>query len=107
VTRGGVKIATRQRRLPEAWLKQPDFEETAAIARETAGEEMVMMGLRLAEGISRARLEALAGRPVEALFGDALRRLVDGGFVALDDKRLAATAAGRQRLNAVLGTLFA
>jgi putative oxygen-independent coproporphyrinogen III oxidase len=106
ITRGGVKYATRQRRLPESWLAHPDFEETIAIGRETAVEEMVMMGLRLTEGISRARLEAVADCDVEALFGIALRRLVDGGFVELDAERFAATAAGRQRLNAVLGTLF-
>jgi coproporphyrinogen III oxidase-like Fe-S oxidoreductase len=67
---------------------------------------MVMMGLRLSEGISRARLEALAGRRVEALFGDRLSRLIEGGFVTLDKRRLAATAAGRQRLNAVLAAML-
>jgi putative oxygen-independent coproporphyrinogen III oxidase len=106
VTRDGVKYATRQRRLPEAWLRQPESEEISAIPRETAIEEMVMMGLRITQGISRARLEALAGRPVEALFGDALARLIDGGFVTLDDAHLAATATGRQRLNAVLAALL-
>jgi oxygen-independent coproporphyrinogen-3 oxidase len=106
VTRNGVKRATRQRRLPEAWLKQPAFEETTAIGRDTQVEEMVMMGLRLAEGISRQRLEALAECSVEALFGISLMRLVDGGFITLDETRLAATPAGRQRLNAVLGALF-
>jgi hypothetical protein len=40
------------------------------------------------------------------LFGVSLTRLIDGGFVTLDKQRLAATAAGRQRLNSVLGTLF-
>ena len=106
VTKGGVRYATRQRRLPEAWLRQPAFEEMIAVGRETAVEEMVMMGLRLAEGIPRARLETLAECDVEALFGVSLARLVGGGFVALDSKHLRATAAGRQRLNAVLGALF-
>ena len=106
VTKGGVRYATRQRRLPEAWLHQPAFEEMLAIGRETAVEEMVMMGLRLAEGIPRARLETLAECDVETLFGISLSRLVGGGFVALDSMHLRATAAGRQRLNAVLGALF-
>ena len=106
VTKGGVRYATRQRRLPEAWLRQPSFEEMTPIGRETAVEEMVMMGLRLAEGIPRARLEALAECDVEALFGVSLARLIGGGFIALDSKRLRATDAGRQRLNAVLGALF-
>jgi putative oxygen-independent coproporphyrinogen III oxidase len=106
VTRGGIKYATRQRRLPEAWLARPELEEMTAIGRETAVEEMVMMGLRLVEGIPRERLETLAECNVEALFGISLTRLLDGGFITLDKTRLAATAAGRQRLNAVLGKLF-
>jgi putative oxygen-independent coproporphyrinogen III oxidase len=105
-TRDGIKYATRHPRLPEAWLVRPEFEETTAIGRETAVEEMVMMGLRLVEGISRARLETLAECSVEALFGISLTRLIDGGFVVLDSERLSATTAGRQRLNAVLGALF-
>jgi putative oxygen-independent coproporphyrinogen III oxidase len=106
ITKGGVKYATRQRRLPEAWLKQPEFEEMTAIGRESAVEEMVMMGLRLAEGIPRTRLEPLAECSVEALFGISLARLIGGGFVSLDGERFAATETGRQRLNAVLGALF-
>jgi putative oxygen-independent coproporphyrinogen III oxidase len=106
VTRNGIRYATRQRRLPETWLKRPEFEGMTALSRESAVEEMVMMGLRLTEGISRARLEALAESSVEALFGITLTRLINGGFVTLDKQRLAATAAGRQRLNSVLGALF-
>jgi len=106
VTRSGIKYATRHRRLPEAWLKQPEFEEMGPITRETAVEEMVMMGLRLTEGISRARLEELAECDTETLFGIGLARLIDGGFIKLDKRRLVATVAGRQRLNAVLAMLF-
>jgi putative oxygen-independent coproporphyrinogen III oxidase len=106
ITRAGLKYATRQRRLPEAWLKGSKFEEMTAISRESAVEEMVMMGLRVTEGIPRARLEALAECSIEVLFGVSLTRLIDGGFVTLDKHRFAATAAGRQRLNSVLGALF-
>jgi oxygen-independent coproporphyrinogen-3 oxidase len=110
VTCGGTKRAIRQYRLPETWLGAVEgdggTEEATPIARETAVEEMVMMGLRLVEGIRRTRLEAMAECPVEALFGYSLTRLIDGGFVVLDRERLRATAAGRQRLNAVLGELF-
>jgi len=112
VTRGGGKIATRQRRTPEAWLAAVEesgtaIDEETPIARAEAVEEMVMMGLRLVEGVARDRLETLAGRTVEELFAGALPRLVEGGFLILDSERLAATAAGRQRLNAVLGALLA
>lgn len=112
VTRDGGKVATRQLRAPEAWLAAIEsggtaFEDMTAVDRDTAVEEMVMMGLRLVEGVSRPRLEELAGRPVEALFGDRLPGLVEAGFLTLDADRLAATAAGRQRLNAVLARLLA
>jgi oxygen-independent coproporphyrinogen-3 oxidase len=82
------------------------FEETAAIGRQTAIEEMLMMGLRLAEGVPRARLEHTAGRDAEILLRHNLPPLIDGGFLTFDTGRLTATAAGRQRLNAVLAALL-
>jgi oxygen-independent coproporphyrinogen-3 oxidase len=111
ITRGDTKYATQQRRAPEAWLAEIEagaaFDQPEAITTDSAIEEMTMMGLRLAEGIPRARLEALAERRLEDLFGPALHRLVAGGFLTVDSERLAATSSGRQRLNAVLATLLA
>jgi len=111
LTLGGAKYATRQYRLPEKWLAAVEaagsgLEETVLIDHATAIEEMLMMGLRLVEGISRARLEEAAGREIEALFGRNLAPLIEGGFLSLDRERLAATDAGRQRLNAVLAALL-
>ena len=111
LTRDGVKFATRQHRTPERWLAAIEragtgIEETTAIDRDTALEEMVMMGLRLTEGVDRVRLEHAAGQDAELLFGGSLGPLIEGGFLTLDEGRLAATAAGRQRLNAVLGALL-
>ena len=111
LTAGDVKYATRQARVPERWLAAIEragtgTEEMAPVDRDRAFEEMLMMGLRLTEGVARARLERAAGRDAEALFGDNLAPLVEGGFLTLDRDRLAATAAGRQRLNAVLAALL-
>ena len=111
LSRAGAKFATRQYRLPEKWLATVEtegtgLEETAAIDRETATEEMLMMGLRLVEGISRERLEQVSGRDAETVLGRNLTPLIEGGFLTLDAERLAATPAGRQRLNAVLGSLL-
>ena len=111
LTLGGTKYATQQHRLPEKWLavvetKGTGIEESAPIERVTAIEEMLMMGLRLVEGVSRARLESAANCDAETLFGTNLAPLIDGGFLTLDAERLAATPAGRQRLNAVLGVLL-
>ena len=111
LTKGELKYATRQARMPERWFAAVEkagsgIEEMVPIDRDRAVEEMLMMGLRLTEGVARARLERAAGRSLEALFGDNLAPLVEGDFLALDSDRLAATAAGRQRLNAVLAALL-
>ena len=111
LTIGDVKYATRQCRTPESWLAAVEtaasgIEEMAPIDRESTVEEMLMMGLRLAEGVSRARLERSGGQDVEALLGDNLVPLMEGGFLTLNRDRLVATATGRQRLNAVLAALF-
>jgi len=111
LTRDGGKFATRQHRTPERWLAAvarvgTGIEEMAAINRDTAVEEMLMMGLRLTEGVARVRLERAAGQDAESLFGGNLAPLLEGGFLTLDQERLAATAAGRQRLNAVLAALL-
>jgi oxygen-independent coproporphyrinogen-3 oxidase len=82
------------------------MEERLEITREDRLLELVMMGLRLAEGIPRARfLRECGAAPEDLLDSDALARL--DGFVSLDEGGLRATRAGRQRLNSVLATLFA
>ena len=111
LTRGNVKYATRQRRVPERWLAEVEragtgMEEMAAISRDSSVEEMLMMGLRLTGGVDRPRLERAASQDAESLFGRNLPPLIEGGFLMLDRERLVATAAGRQRLNAVLGALL-
>jgi putative oxygen-independent coproporphyrinogen III oxidase len=111
LTRAGVKHAAERYRAPEQWLKA--VEETGAgvtartaLDRDTTVAEMLMMGLRLSEGIARRRLEQAAGHSLEALFGTRLDALVEGGFLEIGAERIAATAAGRQRLNAVLAALL-
>jgi oxygen-independent coproporphyrinogen-3 oxidase len=67
-----------------------------------------MMGLRLSDGIPRARFREKLGLDLEcALDPQRIGPLVDAGFLALDDEHLVATPAGSQRLNAVLGRLLA
>jgi putative oxygen-independent coproporphyrinogen III oxidase len=113
LTRAGGKVALRQKRAPETWLEAVSAqghgtEEETPIAETERLDEMLMMGLRLAEGVPLTRFEQELGRPAgDVLDANALDRLVEGGFLVLDDTRLRATAAGRQRLNAVLVMLLA
>jgi len=110
---GDLKRATRRMSGPEAWLDAVErtghgTAETNDVGGQDRVEEALMMGLRLAEGIDRATFASVAGAdPVEAVGESRLAPLVEAGFLEFDATRLAATPAGRQRLNAVLQRLIA
>ena len=55
---------------PEMWLTQVESEghgliENALLSAEEQGDEFLLMGLRLREGVDGARFEALSGRPLK------------------------------------------
>ena len=108
----GEKLATRQHRAPEAWLEAVERHGHATRARDVVPaaarlEELLMMGLRLTEGVGRAAFRRETGRePEAALEGERLAELIEGGFLELDEAGLRATAAGRLRLDALLGRLL-
>jgi putative oxygen-independent coproporphyrinogen III oxidase len=112
LTVDGVKLATRAHRAPEIWLDRVAAKGHGAhadvpVTMAERRDELLMMGLRLTEGVSRARLCDELGADVDILLDERkLSRLVDAGFLALDADRIQATAAGRQRLNAVLASLL-
>ena len=111
LTLGGDKVATRQHRAPEAWLDLVERDGHATrqsdlVARPERLSEILMMGLRLKEGVPLGRIEQESALPfAQAVDAARLKRLIDGGFLALDGDRLAATQSGRQRLDAVLAAL--
>ncbi len=108
----GRRTAFSQVRTPEAWLARVERDghataERAGLADDDIAAEALMMGLRLTEGIERARFRAIVGRdPLGCVDAGAVRRLVEGGFLRVDDTHMRATPAGRQRLNAVLAMLL-
>jgi putative oxygen-independent coproporphyrinogen III oxidase len=110
---GADKLATRRHRAPETWLTAVErqghgMQEQIALNAAERADEMLMMGLRLAEGVGRARFRAETGIEIEAaLDSGRLADLIAGGFLVQDAQGLRATAAGRQRLNAVLAALAA
>lgn len=113
LTLGGEKFATRQHRAPEAWLDLVErgghaTRQRDLVPRAERLSELLMMGLRLREGVQLARIEEEAGQPLtEALDQNRLQRLINAGFLTLSDARLTATPQGRQRLDAVLAALLA
>ncbi len=113
ITAAGTMTAFAQRRAPEAWRAEVEAGGHATVRAEaldarTRLEEVVMMGLRLRDGIARSRFAALFGAPPEDLLdASSLDRLIGGGFVANDRDGLRATPRGRMRLDAVLAALLA
>ena len=109
----GTRRATQQVRKPEAWLELVETggngtETDIAVERGEQIEELLMMGLRLKEGVRLDHFAAVAGASlVQTIPASRLQRLIDGGFLTLDHERLAATAAGRSLLNTLLAELLA
>jgi len=110
---GTTTWATRKHRAPEAWLARVartghGGDPPVKVERRDRQIELLMMGLRLREGVSRPRFRAQIGVDVtEILPKDALALLCDHGFLVLDPHCLRATQAGLVRLNALLARLLA
>lgn len=97
-TRAEGRIATVNERHPETWAgivkaRGRGTIETEVLTRETQADELLLMGLRLAEGVDLARLAAIGGlRPSRAV----IDRLAGLGMIEmLGQGRLKATRAGR------------
>jgi oxygen-independent coproporphyrinogen-3 oxidase len=80
--------------------------EEAALSQFEAGDEALVMGLRLAEGVDAGALAARFG--LEAIVDWArVERLVGSGHLERDGSRIAVTARGRLLLDAILGEIAA
>ena len=106
-------IATRQIKAPALWFNRIaaqgyGTQEELALTPKNRAEELVMVGLRLAEGVDKARFERLAGRPLsEIIDAKALTALAGDDYLTDSPATLTATAKGRLALNAVLRELLA
>ncbi len=112
---GAGRHATVTERNPEAWVAAVEdhghgFTEMTALTQLEQADEMLLMGLRLREGIDLDRLAALGGvRPSRATIEDLARLdLVEITPASLSGaERVRATPRGRFVLNAVVAELSA
>ncbi|HLN24238.1 MAG TPA: radical SAM family heme chaperone HemW [Patescibacteria group bacterium] len=108
----GTAWALKQYRAPQRWLSEVAAQghatqERTRLTVEERCEELVMMGLRLRDGLSAAAFAAHAGRPLEqALNRSGLAAMTEDGFVTWTGDRLQATPKGRLVLNAVIAELL-
>ncbi|MEQ8604939.1 MAG: radical SAM family heme chaperone HemW [Marivibrio sp.] len=106
----GGKVATARVRLPERWLEAVESQgealaERALVPVEDRRRELLLMGLRLTEGVAERRLVEETGRGFDALDPMRLKALQDEGWIVFADGALKVTKTGRPRLNALLGYL--
>ena len=105
-------LALHQIDEPQAWLKR--VEETGSgldtpdlLSATERRDELVLMGLRLAEGLERVRFRRLTGRqPENALNPAALDRLAADGYLVCDDAGVRVTARGRPCLDHIGAALL-
>ena len=111
LTLGGHASALEAERKPEAWLAAAEAGDGTALSTPldpaTRAAELLMMGLRLSEGVPLARFAATIGAPLADFVPTArIDQLVSEGFLTLADDVLVATPPGRLMLNALLGRLL-
>ena len=87
---------------PGHWATAED--ETIAPALERG--ETMMMGLRLAEGVTEARFRARFGVGIAACYAETLADLVDAGLIEWDGDRVRLSAHGRLLGNRVFGAFL-
>lgn len=108
LTRGANKIATSTERRPETWLQQVErighgMLEEEVLGYEEQADELLLMGLRLREGVDLARWQQLSGRDPDP---GREQLLLDHGFIErLGNSRLRCTPAGMLILDSVVADL--
>lgn len=110
LTVNGRRMATAGERHPETWLQQIETDGHGLNVRdeltsEEAGDELLLMGLRLREGVDLTRFEQVSGRRIDSR---RLAHLVDHHMIEeLPDGHIRATLSGWMVLNSVVADLAA
>jgi oxygen-independent coproporphyrinogen-3 oxidase len=105
---GYARTVTMTEKMPERWLEATrsfghGIVEEEHLTPGQEGDEMLLMGLRLREGISLARFERLTGK---ALSDEAVNPLVSDGMLEVTaENHVRATRDGMMVLDAVVADL--
>ena len=107
----GALFATRRHRAPEPWAERVEqagdgSTEMTAVTPQERAREMLLMGLRLTEGVSTDRFEQRTGIALaESVDTEMQAALIEAGYLEVTAARLVATSEGRLRLDALLRAL--
>src|SRR5579871_2647695 len=104
------RLAQETERHPEMWLTQVETEghglvESGLLSREEQGDEFLLMGLRLSEGVDPRVFEKVSGRPIDP---ERIKSLIEDGFLERDERgRIRVTAMGAPLLDTVVADVAA
>ncbi|WP_288901852.1 radical SAM family heme chaperone HemW [uncultured Sneathiella sp.] len=105
----GVRTAFQQKKRPESWLAAVEAADHGTEITEPlthrleCAEELLLMGLRLDEGVWFENFSAAIGAPMtDFLRRDRLDQLIQAGLMQMNEQRLRATDRGRLVLNSLL-----
>ncbi len=108
LTRGSTKLATATERKPETWLDLVERDGHGVLDQEQLGydeqaDELLLMGLRLTEGVDLARWQQLSGRDPDPKREEFL---LEHGFIErIGNSRLRCTPSGMLILDSVVADL--
>jgi len=108
LTTGRDKLATATERHPETWLSAVERDGHGMVEQEMLGydeqaDELLLMGLRLREGVDLARWQQFSGRDPDP---DREAFLMQHGFIErIGNSRLRCTPAGMLILDSVVADL--
>ena len=108
----GDKYATRTHRAPDIWLNKVadqghGYHGFVEVNQQEKLIELMMMGLRLREGVVFKNIENETGQDWRMVLAqDKIQHLVNENLLTLSKTHIMPTIQGMQRLNALLGYLL-
>lgn len=103
LTLQGNRLATEAVRNPTKWLETLGRESVDTLSKDDQAVEMLLMGLRIVEGVDLQRVGSLIGNK----YSHNINRLCEMGMVRIEGGRLQVTTSGRPVLNSVLKEILA
>ena len=112
ISKSGNKWAYRRISNPEKWLEQTEargdgIQKKTKLTQKQVFQEMVLMGLRLTEGLDLRELNKQSGFAINHwIKPNNLQLLIDKKLLDLEDGKLRATDTGLLCLDAVITKLL-
>ena len=107
LTLAGQRYAIENWRAPAKWLNQAERGNAESLREPidfiSQATELLLMGLRLGEGVDLRRYQSLSGHK---LAGPRVDKLLEHGLICIENQRLVVNPAGRILLNSVLTELL-